>query len=87
MNKDNIKTIKLIGQPYVLEILNALDNPKRFSELKQVCKNERTLSKKLSLLRQNVLIDVMPVLIKSRYENHYKLTAKGKEFLKKIKSI
>ena len=87
MNKDNIKTIRLIGQPYILEILNALGKPKRFNELNQICKNDRTLSKKISLLRQNALIDVMPVLVKNKYENHYKLTKKGEEFLKKIRSI
>lgn len=87
MNKNNIRTIRLIGQPYILEILNALVKPKRFSDLKDICKNERTLSKKLSLLRQNGLIDVMPVLVKNRYENHYKLTKKGEDFLRKIRSI
>ncbi|MFZ3077396.1 MAG: winged helix-turn-helix transcriptional regulator [Candidatus Aenigmatarchaeota archaeon] len=87
MNKGNIETIRLVGQPYILEILNALAKHKRFSELKDICKNERTLSKKLNILRQNGLIDVMPVLVKNRYENHYKLTKKGEDFLKKIRSI
>lgn len=87
MSKDSIRIIRLIGQPYILDILNALGKPKRFGELNYVCKNERTLSKKLGLLRQNGLIDVMPVLVKNRYENHYKLTAKGEEFMKKIKNI
>lgn len=39
---------KLIASPYVLDILRQLDKSlKRFSELKKVCRNERTLSKKL----------------------------------------
>ncbi len=87
MVKENMKLIKLVGQPYVFEIMEALNKPKRFSELKHVCKNEKTLSKKLNLLRQNSLIDVMPILVRNKYENHYKLTTKGEAFLKKLKEI
>ncbi|MBU3957996.1 MAG: winged helix-turn-helix transcriptional regulator [Nanoarchaeota archaeon] len=87
MVKSGIKLIKLVGQPYVFDIISALKKPGRFSELRQACKNERTLSKKLNALRQNGLIGVTPVLIGGKYENHYKLTAKGEEFLRKLKSI
>ncbi len=47
MKKEKYDTIGLVMEPYVLDILHALSNPKRFTDLVEYVKNGRTLTLKL----------------------------------------
>jgi DNA-binding HxlR family transcriptional regulator len=84
MYEDKLRILRIISQPYVLDLLNAMEKPKRYKELVLVCKNERTLTLKLKILHKNGLIDVAPIREGNRYFNSYKTTKKGVKVLKMI---
>jgi DNA-binding HxlR family transcriptional regulator len=84
MYEDKLRILRIISQPYVLELLNAMIKPKRFKELVSICKNERTLTLKLKVLHKNGLVDVAPIKEGNRYFNSYRTTKKGIKVLKMI---
>jgi len=80
--------IKIIAQPYVIEILSELKTPKRYKELKSVCKNDRTLTKRLKMLKGEGFIEIIPVKNeKDKFLNSYRITKKGEELLNKVKKL
>jgi len=87
MYEGKLRILRIISQPYVLELLNAMIKPKRFKELVGVCNNERTLTLKLKVFQKNGLIDVFPVREGNRYFNSYKITNRGIKVLKMIKEL
>ena len=82
-----IDAIKLLARPYILELLEGLKSPKRFKDLKRICKNDKTLAKRLKELREFGLVDVVPLKEKGKFVNFYTITKKGKVLLKKIKEL
>ncbi len=88
MSKDaKLDLIKLIAQPYAIDILKGLDTPKRYNELKKICKNDRTLTKRLKTLQGKDLIEPVAVKKGSKYLNFYKITDRGKNLLSKVESL
>jgi DNA-binding HxlR family transcriptional regulator len=79
--------IKIIAQPYVLEILEALKKPKRYRDLKPVCKNDRTLTKRINNLQELGLVESVALKEGNKYVNFYRLTNKGRNFLAKIEKL
>ena len=77
----------IILQAYVLDILRALKTPKRFGELSKIVETKRTLSTKLAKLRAYGLIEVAPIMVKSRYMNSYILSNKGKRLVEILEKI
>jgi DNA-binding HxlR family transcriptional regulator len=80
--------IKIIAQPYVIEILNELKKPRRYKELKSVCKNDRTLTKRLKMLKGMGFIEIIPIKNEEdKFLNSYRITKKGKELLNEVKKL
>ncbi|MDE1804682.1 MAG: hypothetical protein KGH59_02785 [Candidatus Micrarchaeota archaeon] len=79
--------VQLVIQPYVLKILYALNEPKRFSDLLRTVKNRRTLSIKLLKLRKYGLIGYFPMKIKGRYANSYIISEKGRKLVNKLEKF
>jgi DNA-binding HxlR family transcriptional regulator len=86
MNR-KINLIKLLAQPYTIQILEALKKPSRYKDLKEVCKSDRTLAKRVRELQELMLIEPMALKEKGKYINFYKLTKKGEEVLRKIEKL
>jgi len=87
MNK-RVSLIKLLAQPYALEILRELKKPRRYRDLKKVCGNDRTLSKRLRELTEIGYIEAVALRCdKGKFANYYKLTKKGIALLEKVKKI
>ena len=86
MNR-KIKLIKVLVQPYTINILEALKKPERYKNLKMVCKNDRTLAKRIKELQELMLIEPIALKEKGKYVNFYKLTKKGEDVLNKIEKL
>jgi DNA-binding HxlR family transcriptional regulator len=81
-------TLRVIFEPYVLNILRSLiKESKRFNELRKEVKTKRTLSLKLSKLLDYGLIELVPLKTKGRYANYYKISDNGKKILEGLKRI
>jgi DNA-binding HxlR family transcriptional regulator len=88
MTKDvKLDIIKLVAQPYNIELLRELKVPQRFNELKKICRNDRTLAKRIKALQDNGLIGPVAVKKGGKYINFYKTTDRGKNLLKKVESL
>lgn len=88
MEDSKFDIIQLVMQPYVLDILHLLDEPKRFNDLRTCVKNGRTLSLKLTQLLKYGLIEKSPLKNeKGSYVNSYIISKKGREFVKKLEKI
>lgn len=88
MKEGKFDIIQLVMQPYVLDILNELDKPRRFNDLRECVKNGRTLSLKLSQLLKQGLIEKSPLKDeKGSYVNSYVISKKGKEIVKKLEKM
>ncbi len=76
------KTISLLGQEYILDILTSLSkSPKRFSDLSEACSNEGTRTIRLKLLKKAGLIETISIEVEKRAFIHYRLTERGKKIL------
>jgi DNA-binding HxlR family transcriptional regulator len=86
--KERLNIIRLIAQSYVLEILGELKRPRRFKELRAVCGNKRTLSKKLDMLENIGFVETVAVKDQAgRYVNMYRITRRGKLLLVRLKQL
>ena len=80
MKKKNI--LKILGQSHTLEILSSLnERPRRFIDLEEVCKSNRTRSARLKELEQKKLIKRVPKIIGKRAYTFYEITPLGKRAL------
>ncbi len=80
--------IQLVGKPYVLDIMESLsEQPKRFVDLSDACKNEKTRTIRLRELEKANLVETTSVKVKKRSFVHYRLTEKGASVLKEIAKI
>ncbi len=84
MEERKLDILKLVMQPYVLTLLNALDKPKRFNDLVRLFKSRRTLTIKLSKLKTAGLIVYYPIETENGYVNAYLISKSGKSLLKKL---
>lgn len=87
MKESKLDVLKLVMQPYVLPLLNALDKPKRFNDLVRLFKSRRTLTIKLSKLKKMGLIEYSPIETNKGYANGYVVSKKGKELLRRLKKF
>jgi len=82
------KLLRLLCQPYSLEILSMLyKEPRRFVDLSDACPNERTRTNRLRVLEEAKLIETTPMKIKKRTFVHYRLTDKGKQIFEIIMKL
>jgi DNA-binding HxlR family transcriptional regulator len=86
MNR-KVNLMKLLAKQYTLDILMALKEPKRYKDLKSVCKNDRTLSNGIKELQELSLIEPVAVKEKGKYVNFYKLTRSGEDVLDRIEKL
>jgi len=84
MKAGKFDVVQLVMQPYVLDMLNALNKPKRFSDLLKYVKNRKTLTLKLSKLLKQELIEHYPMKVKEGYANSYIISKKGREIIDKL---
>ena len=87
MIERKLDVIKLIAQPYALNILSALKKPKRYKDLKSVCKNDRTLAKRIKVLKEMELIEPIALKEREKYTNFYRLTKNGYLVLAEIEKL
>lgn len=80
--------ISLLGERYILDILDALfEGARRFADLAEACPNEKTRTAKLRKLEEARLIETVSSKIGKRFFVHYKLTEKGKSIVQEILRI
>lgn len=82
-----VDLIKLIAHPYASEILEALKKPKRYKELKLICKNDRTLTNRIKELQEFGLIVSVALKDGNKYTNFYELSGAGHALLRKIDKL
>ncbi len=87
MNPKSFDVLHLLMQPYILDILRVLDEPRRFSEIMKYVRNGRTLSLKLAKLLEFGLVEIVPLKAEKKYVNSYVITKKGKEMLGKLNRL
>jgi DNA-binding HxlR family transcriptional regulator len=88
MEDSKRSVLQLILQPYVLNILHAVETePKRFKDLKKYVKNDMTLSSKLSRLVDYGLVKIVPLKTERKYTNSYIISKKGKDVVGKLEKI
>lgn len=67
--------IQMVGKPYILEIMKSLsEQPRRFVDLSNACKNEKTRTIRLRELDGANLIDTISIKVGKRSFVHYRLT-------------
>ena len=72
--------LRTIGKSHVFEVLESIHKqPRRFVDLKYVCRSTRTRSGVLKLLRKEGLVEVVPKIQGSRAYLFYQLTPLGKQ--------
>lgn len=82
MEKEELDTLRVVLQPYILDMLRSMEEkPKRFSELNVIISNERTLSLKLVKLMDYGLVESVAIKQGRKHINCYKLSGKGKRVL------
>lgn len=80
MKKKNI--LQVLGRSHAIEILNSLNKePKRFLDLKDVCRSNRTRVERLRELEEKGLVRTVPKLIERRAYTLYEITVLGKDAL------
>lgn len=87
MKKESFDVVQLAMEPYMLDILNILNEPKRFNGLIKCVKNRKTLSLKLPKLLKYGLIEYYPIKTDKGYANSYVISKKGRELVKKLNSL
>ena len=87
MKGEKFDIIQLMMQPYVIDILNALDKPKRFNDILKYVKNRKTLSLKLPKLMKYGLIEHFPLKTPKGYVNSYIISKKGKDIVNKLERL
>jgi len=80
--------IQLVGKLYIIDIMESLsEQPKRFVDLSDACKNEKTRTIRLRELERANLVETVSVKMGKRSFIHYRLTEKGAMVLKEIAKI
>jgi len=85
--KGKFDIVQLAMQPYVLTLLKALEKPRRFNELVKLFKSRRTLTIKLTKLKEKGLIEFYPLKTDKGYANAYIISKKGKSIVEKLERI
>jgi DNA-binding HxlR family transcriptional regulator len=73
MVKEEQKSIiQIVGKPYILEIMESLsEQPRRFVDLSNACKNEKTRTIRLRELERANLIDTISIKVGKRSFVHH----------------
>lgn len=80
--------IQLVGKQYILDIMESLsEQPKRFVDLSDACKNEKTRTIRLRELERANLIETVSIKVGKRSFIHYRLSEKGASVLNEIAKI
>jgi len=88
MKYDNEEVLRIVFQSYSLQILKMIkQGPKRFGELRIEVKTRQTLSTRLANLIEYGLIEVVPIKVKGRFANYYRITKNGEHLLMGISKI
>jgi len=83
--KQSYELFRTASRPYGFEILNFLyDNPKRFTDLKKVCPNDKTLTVRLSEMTHARLIGKKIIKVNKRDFIHYFLTEAGVTIIQSV---
>jgi len=82
------KVVKILGRSYAVEILESLGKqPKRFVDLKDVCKSNRTRTVRLKELKGEGLIAATPKMLGDRAYTFYEITPLGKRALELVRNF
>lgn len=85
---DKKAVLRLIGEPYILEILEALNSgSNRFKDFSKCCKNERTRTNKLRKLEKVGLVEVKISREGGKVIINYLPTETGKKILGEIEKV
>jgi len=76
--------INLLGKTGSLSLLESLNLPKRYSELKHLTASDKTLAERLKELEENKLIETVSLKSGTRFFVHYQITSAGKKVLEKL---
>lgn len=86
--KKKPRTIGVLGKAFAIEILEAIrEKPKRFSDLKQQCQNDKTRANRLKGLKKTNFIKTVIIEIKEQSFIHYHITPKGENALKILQQL
>ena len=87
MEKKSLDILKIVIKPYAYEILESISVlPKRYSQI-DVCKVDRTKTKRLKELKKYGLIENMIVKGKDRDFIAYIITRKGMDVMDELKNL
>ncbi|MGC8998697.1 MAG: winged helix-turn-helix transcriptional regulator [Candidatus Bathyarchaeia archaeon] len=76
------RSIGILGKSFVIEILEALnEGPKRFTDLKEHCPNDKTRANRIRCLKKEHLIEAVLADIGGQNVIHYVITERGREAL------
>lgn len=88
MEPSSEDVLRLVFQSYSLDILKLVrTEPRRFKDLQAQLPTRQTLSLRLAKLIEFRLIEVVPLKVKERYANYYRITKKGEKILSVITKI
>lgn len=88
LKQEQKSIIHLVGKPYILDIMEFLsEQPRRFVDLSDACRNEKTRTVRLRELERANLVETVAVKVGKRNFIHYCLTEKGASVLKEIAKI
>ena len=80
--------ISLLGEKYVLDIMSSLDaGPKRYTQLKDACPIDRTLTEKLRKLQDAGLVGTEARSVNKKPAIHYNLTKRGIAVLRHFEGL
>lgn len=80
--------LHLVGEKYIYEILRSLsESPKRYTDLKQVCSSDRTLTRKLQNLQDAGLVDTEMGKKGRKAVINYRLTDRGRAVFSKADGL
>jgi len=88
LTKKKPRTIGVLGKAFAIEILEAIhEKPRRFSDLKQQCPNDKTRANRLKGLKKTSFIKTVIIEIKEQSFVHYCITDKGEKALKLLQQL
>lgn len=86
-SKEPYNIFRIASKPYGFEILsNLYKNPKRFTDLKEVCPNDKTLTLRLNEFKKVKLVKTTINKYKEREFIHYNITELGKKIIQSVEN-
>ena len=88
MENKNWTIIPLLGEPYIIEILESISpSPKRYLDFAKACPNETTRSDRLRKLEEAGIVKTSSLKAGKRSFVHYELSRKGRKIMEMASKI